>query len=58
MEHGFQKTQQPENQRNHHTIKIKHQEVQSHAVSISSAYMPAQTSELSTGLLGWDRRIL
>lgn len=52
MEHGFQKTQQLENQHNHHTIKIKHQEMPTHAVSISFPYMPPQTSELSTGLLG------
>lgn len=56
MERGFLKTQQPENQQYHHTVKVKHQDMQTHAVSLP--YMQPQTSELSTGLLGWDRRIL
>lgn len=57
MECGFQNTQQPGNQHNH-TLQIKHQGKQTHAVSISFPYMPSQTTELSTGLLGWDRRTL
>lgn len=58
---AFKKHSSSSSQRNNiivNTLKAKHPEPQTPAASISFPYVSPQTSELSTGLLGWDRRTL